>query len=321
MEEREGVWKSKNRMGDWNMEDAIIKISHLNKSFGDIKAVNDISFQVQKGELFAFLGVNGAGKSTTISIICGQLHKDSGNVQIQGTDLERLGKTVGEKLGVVFQDSVLDKPLTVRENLKSRAALYGITGKAFEKRLQELVEILDFADYLNRPVGKLSGGQRRRIDIARALLHRPEILILDEPTTGLDPQTRMRIWDVIEKLRVDENLTVFLTTHYMEEAANAGYVIILDKGRIVAEGTPFELKSEYVQDTMSVYGVTEEEIKTLGRDYKKIRDGYQLKIKNTLEATKLIVEHQNVFRDYEVVKGGMDDVFLAVTGRTLGGEH
>lgn len=303
------------------MEDAIIKISHLNKSFGDIKAVNDISFQVQKGELFAFLGVNGAGKSTTISIICGQLHKDSGNVQIQGTDLERLGKTVGEKLGVVFQDSVLDKPLTVRENLKSRAALYGITGKAFEKRLQELVEILDFADYLNRPVGKLSGGQRRRIDIARALLHRPEILILDEPTTGLDPQTRMRIWDVIEKLRVDENLTVFLTTHYMEEAANAGYVIILDKGRIVAEGTPFELKSEYVQDTMSVYGVTEEEIKTLGRDYKKIRDGYQLKIKNTLEATKLIVEHQNVFRDYEVVKGGMDDVFLAVTGRTLGGEH
>ena len=303
------------------MEDAIIKISHLNKSFGDIKAVNDISFQVQKGELFAFLGVNGAGKSTTISIICGQLHKDSGNVQIQGTDLERLGKTVGEKLGVVFQDSVLDKPLTVRENLKSRAALYGITGKAFEKRLQELVEILDFADYLNRPVGKLSGGQRRRIDIARALLHRPEVLILDEPTTGLDPQTRIRIWDVIEKLRVDENLTVFLTTHYMEEAANAGYVIILDKGRIVAEGTPFELKGEYVQDTMSVYGVTEEEIKTLGRDYKKIRDGYQLKIKNTLEATKLIVEHQNVFRDYEVVKGGMDDVFLAVTGRTLGGEH
>lgn len=303
------------------MEDAIIKISHLNKSFGDIKAVNDISFQVQKGELFAFLGVNGAGKSTTISIICGQLRKDSGNVQIQGTDLERLGKTVGEKLGVVFQDSVLDKPLTVRENLKSRAALYGITGKVFEKRLQELVEILDFADYLNRPVGKLSGGQRRRIDIARALLHRPEILILDEPTTGLDPQTRIRIWDVIEKLRVDENLTVFLTTHYMEEAANAGYVIILDKGRIVAEGTPFELKSEYVQDTMSVYGVTEEEIKTLGRNYKKIRDGYQLKIKNTLEATKLIVEHQNVFRDYEVVKGGMDDVFLAVTGRTLGGEH
>ena len=298
-----------------------MKISHLNKSFGDVKAVNDLSFHVKKGELFAFLGVNGAGKSTTISILCGQLRKDSGSVQIQGMDQEKIGKKVGKILGIVFQDSVLDKPLTVKENLKSRAALYGITGRAFEERLQELMEILDFEDYLNRPVGKLSGGQRRRIDIARALLHRPEILILDEPTTGLDPQTRVLIWNVIEKLRENEKLTVFLTTHYMEEAANAGYVVILDKGSIVAEGTPLELKSRYVQDTMSVYGVTEEEIKTLGREYKKIRDGYRLKVKNTEEATKLIVEHQELFCDYEVVKGGMDDVFLAVTGRTLGGEN
>lgn len=303
------------------MSSDIMKISHLSKSFGDVKAVNDISFQVNKGELFAFLGVNGAGKSTTISIICGQLHKDSGTVQIKGNDMDKMGKKAMKMLGVVFQDSVLDKPLTVRENLKSRAALYGITGRAFEDRLQELVKILDFGEYLNRPVGKLSGGQRRRIDIARALLHKPEILILDEPTTGLDPQTRLLIWEVIEKLRVNDNLTVFLTTHYMEEAANAGYVVILDKGSIVAEGTPFELKTEYVQDTMSVYGVTEDEIKTLGREYKKIRDGYQLKVKNTSEATRLIVEHQELFRDYEVVKGGMDDVFLAVTGRTLGGER
>ena len=303
------------------MSSDIMKISHLSKSFGDVKAVNDISFQVNKGELFAFLGVNGAGKSTTISIICGQLHKDSGTVQIKGNDMDKMGKKAMKMLGIVFQDSVLDKPLTVRENLKSRAALYGITGRAFEDRLQELVKILDFGEYLNRPVGKLSGGQRRRIDIARALLHRPEILILDEPTTGLDPQTRLLIWEVIEKLRVNDNLTVFLTTHYMEEAANAGYVVILDKGSIVAEGTPFELKTEYVQDTMSVYGVTEDEIKTLGREYKKIRDGYQLKVKNTSEATRLIVEHQELFRDYEVVKGGMDDVFLAVTGRTLGGER
>lgn len=299
----------------------IIKIEHLNKCFGDVKAVNDLSFRVKKGELFAFLGVNGAGKSTTISIICGQLRKDSGNVWIKDKEADRAGSETKRLLGVVFQDSVLDKPLTVKENLKSRAALYGITGNAFEKRLAELVEILDFGDYINRPVGKLSGGQRRRIDIARALLHRPELLILDEPTTGLDPQTRLLIWDIIEKLRVEEKLTVFLTTHYMEEAANAGYVVILDKGSIVAEGTPFELKNEYVQDTMSVYGVTEEEIKTLGREYKKIRDGYQLKVKNTAEATRLIVEHQEIFRDYEVVKGRIDDVFLAVTGKTLGGEH
>ena len=222
-------------------------------------------------------------------------------------------------LGVVFQDSVLDKPLTVKENLMSRAALYGITGNAFDKRLQELVEILDFDEFLNRPVGKLSGGQRRRIDIARALLHRPEILILDEPTTGLDPQTRQLIWNVIEKLQKTENMTVFLTTHYMEEAANAGYVVILDKGSIAAEGTPFELKNDYVQDIVSVYGVSEDEIKSLNREYKKIRDGYQIKVRNTKEATKLIVEHQDLFTDYEVVKGGMDDVFLAVTGKTLGG--
>lgn len=299
----------------------IIKIEHLNKCYGDVKAVNDLSFRVKKGELFAFLGVNGAGKSTTISIICGQLRKDSGNVWIKDKEADRAGSETKRLLGVVFQDSVLDKPLTVKENLKSRAALYGITGNSFEKRLAELVEILDFGDYINRPVGKLSGGQRRRIDIARALLHRPELLILDEPTTGLDPQTRLLIWDIIEKLRVEEKLTVFLTTHYMEEAANAGYVVILDKGSIVAEGTPFELKNEYVQDTMSVYGVTEEEIKTLGREYKKIWDGYQLKVKNTAEATRLIVEHQEIFRDYEVVKGRMDDVFLAVTGKTLGGEH
>lgn len=180
---------------------------------------------------------------------------------------------------------------------------------------------MNFGDYLNRPVGKLSGGQRRRIDIARALLHRPEILILDEPTTGLDPQTRLLIWNAIEKLRVDEEMTVFLTTHYMEEAANAGYVVILDKGSIVAEGTPFELKNRYVQDTMSIYGVTENEIKILNREYRKLRDGYQLKVSNSLEATKLIIEHQELFRDYEIVKGDMDDVFLAVTGRTLGGER
>lgn len=297
----------------------IIKIEHLNKCFGDVKAVNDLSFRVKKGELFAFLGVNGAGKSTTISIMCGQLRKDSGNVWIKDKEADRAGSETKRMLGVVFQYSVLDKPLTVKENLKSRAALYGITGNAFEKRLAELVEILDFGDYINRPVGKLSGGQRRRIDIARALIHRPEILILDEPTTGLDPQTRLLIWNVIERLRTEENMTVFLTTHYMEEAASAGYVVILDKGSIVAEGTPLELKNEYVHDTISLYGVTEDEIKALETEYKAIRDGYRIQVKNTLEATKMIVKHQEIFRDYEVVKGGMDDVFLAVTGKILGG--
>lgn len=299
----------------------VIAIKHLNKSFADVKAVNDLSFCVKKGELFAFLGVNGAGKSTTISIICGQQKKDSGSVEINGFDVDKKRDDTKRMVGVVFQDSVLDKPLTVKENLKSRAALYGITGAAFEQRLSELLDILKFKDFLNRPIGKLSGGQRRRIDIARALIHRPEILILDEPTTGLDPQTRKLIWQVIERLRVEEQMTVFLTTHYMEEAASAGYVVILDKGQIVAEGTPYELKNEYVQDYVSLYGISEEEVKTLGKAYKKVRDGYQIKVANTAEATKMIVENQKLFCDYEVVKGGMDDVFLAVTGKNLGEEN
>ena len=304
-----------------NQSDTIIKIEHLNKSFGDVKAVTDLSFQVKKGELFAFLGVNGAGKSTTISIICGQLQKDSGTVLVNGMDAEHSMEETKRAIGVVFQDSILDRPLTAKENLKSRAALYGITGKDFENRLRELSEILDFKAFMNRPVGKLSGGQRRRIDIARALIHRPEILILDEPTTGLDPQTRKLIWNVIEHLRIEENMTVFLTTHYMEEAASAGYVVILDSGSIVAEGTPLELKNRYVQDYVSLYDVTEEEIKTLGMEYKAIRDGYQIAVSSTAAATKLIVSHQGLFRDYEVVKGGMDDVFLAVTGKSLGEEN
>ena len=168
----------------------IIEIEHLSKSFGDVKAVQDISFCVKEGELFAFLGVNGAGKSTTISIICGGLKKDAGTVIIDGHTLEHNAEHIKQELGVVFQDSVLDKSLSVKENLESRAALYGINGKVFEERLKELAVLLDFEDLLKRTVGKLSGGQRRRVDIARALLHRPKILILDEPTTGLDPQTR-----------------------------------------------------------------------------------------------------------------------------------
>ena len=256
------------------MNKNVIEVRELNKSFGNVHAVKDLSFRVKRGELFAFLGVNGAGKSTTISILCGQLGKDSGEVQIHGADSTKAGLDKRYLLGLVFQDSVLDKPLTVKENLKSRAALYGITGKAFDDRLKELIELLKFDDYLNRPVGKLSGGQRRRIDIARALLHRPEILILDEPTTGLDPQTRKVIWSVIEELRKKEQMTVFLTTHYMEEAATADYVVILDSGSIVAEGTPHELKEKYVEDYILLYGVTEDEVKLLGKKYKEIRDGY-----------------------------------------------
>jgi len=299
----------------------IIQIDHLHKSFGDVKAVRDLCFRVKEGELFAFLGVNGAGKSTTINIMCGQLSKDSGTVAIDGYDLDKQVDHIKRNLGVVFQNSVLDSALNVYDNLQSRAALYGITGKAFTARLKELSELLDFEDLLKRPVGKLSGGQRRRIDIARALLHKPKILILDEPTTGLDPQTRKTLWDVISDLRKNENMTVFLTTHYMEEAAEADFVVILDHGQIAAEGTPLELKNTYTGDFVTLYGIDEATVQTLGVEYEAIRDAFRLSVPNTAAATDLIIRHPDIFRDYEITKGKMDDVFLAVTGRKLtGGE-
>lgn len=299
----------------------LIQIEHLQKHFGDVHAVNDLSFKVKKGELFAFLGVNGAGKSTTINILCGQLKKDGGSVEICGTDIDRDPDTVKRSLGVVFQNSVLDKELSVKDNLESRAALYGIHGASFRNRLAELAQLLDFEDLLRRPVGKLSGGQRRRIDIARALFHEPEILILDEPTTGLDPQTRSLLWTVVDRLRREKNMTVFLTTHYMEEAADADYVVILDHGRIAAEGTPLQLKNSYTGDFITIYGIDEDSVKSLGAPYKSIRDAYRVRVQDTAAATQLIIEHPEFFRDYEITKGKMDDVFLAVTGKVLeGGE-
>lgn len=297
----------------------IIEINGLNKSFGDVKAVRDLSFHVQKGELFAFLGVNGAGKSTTISIMCGQLRKDSGSVVICGENIEHGLDEITRKLGVVFQNSVLDKSLSVRDNLRSRAALYGITGKEFKSRLSELAAMLDFETILDRTVGKLSGGQRRRVDIARALLHKPEILILDEPTTGLDPQTRKLLWDVVSDLRKSEKMTVFLTTHYMEEAADADYVVILDSGMIAAEGTPLELKNAYTGDFITLYGADKSAIDPLGLPCEALRDAVRISVPNTAEATRLIVGHPELFTDYEVTKGKMDDVFLAVTGKKLVG--
>lgn len=297
----------------------IIEIKNLNKSFGEVKAVRDLSFCVKRGELFAFLGINGAGKSTTINILCGQLAKDSGEIRIDGYDSQTDGVLIKGELGVVFQNSVLDSALSVYDNLESRAALYGIVGKAFKERISELSQMLDFEDILKRPVGKLSGGQRRRIDVARALLHRPKILILDEPTTGLDPKTRKLLWEVIYRLRKDENMTVFLTTHYMEEAADADYVVIIDSGSISAEGTPLELKNKYTADFITLYGVTEEEVKRLGVDYIPVRDAYRLSVSSTSKATELITAYPEIFRDYEITKGKMDDVFLNVTGKKLTG--
>lgn len=300
----------------------IIVIERLHKSFGNVHAVNDLSFHVKAGDLFAFLGVNGAGKSTTISILCGQLSRDSGSVRVAGKSVDEDLRGVMRELGVVFQNSALDGVLTVRDNLESRAALYGITGDAFRARLSELAELLDFSDLLDRTVQKLSGGQRRRVDIARALLHRPRILILDEPTTGLDPQTRQLLWRVVRDLREREGVTVFLTTHYMEEAADADYVVILDSGRIAAEGTPLELKNRFTGDFITFYGLSDREIEGMTAEgrIERIRDALRVEVPNTAAATEWILREPALFRDFEITKGKMDDVFLAVTGKRLHAE-
>ena len=291
----------------------IIKIENLEKSFGKIKAVRKINLEVYEGSLFAFLGINGAGKSTTISMMYGGLKIDSGRISICGQDVATHLDKIKNQIGVVFQDSILDKTLTVYENLKFRAGFYGIFGQEFKARYQELEKLFDLAEIKNQKIQKLSGGQKRRVDIARAIIHQPKILILDEPTTGLDPGTRSKVWRIISKLREDLKMTIFLTTHYMEEAANADYVTILDKGRIIAEGTPLELKTQYATDILHLYGVDESEVKKLKLPYQKIHKDFQIKVKNSAVVTQLIVKNPELFQDFELIKSTLDDVFLAVT--------
>lgn len=293
----------------------IIEIKNLDKSFQDVHAVDDLSLVVKEGELFAFLGVNGAGKSTTISIMCGTLSKDGGEVIIDGMNVDHDMKNITKEIGVVYQTSALDAKLSVKDNLTSRASLYGITGKAAKERIAALSEMLDFKELLPRTFEKLSGGQKRRVDVARALIHNPKILILDDPTTGLDPEARKLLWNVVTNLRKSRNMTVFLTTHYMEEAADADYVVILDKGKIAAEGTPLSLKNEYTGDFVTIYNAEEENVKAWGLPYEKIRDAFRVSVKDTAEARDLIIKNPALFTDFEITKGKMDDVFLSVTGK------
>lgn len=295
----------------------VIKIKNITKSYGNVLAVNDLSFKVKKGELFSFLGINGAGKSTTIKMIVGELFPDRGEIKVCGKDIRTNEDEIKRKIGVVFQDSLLDKTLSVYDNLKYRAALYGITGDEFKDRYKRLSQIFSLEDIFNRKVNTLSGGQRRRVDIARALIHNPEILILDEPTTGLDPGTRNSIWKIINNLRKKDNLTVFLTTHYMEEADDSDYIVILDKGHVIGEGSPLELKNKYAKDMVIIYNVKEEDIKKLKMTYHKIRNGFKIEVDSISIVTDLIVEHKDIFKDYEVIKGRMDDVFLSATGYEL----
>ena len=297
----------------------IIEIKNLCRQFDQFVAVDHISFTVKQGELFAFLGTNGAGKSTTISMICTLLPKTSGSIIVDGFDTDKEAAKARSRLGVVFQTNVLDDLLTVGENLNIRARFQGLSGEELHHRINELRDVFGLSDIWKRPFGRLSGGQKRKCEIARAILNKPEILILDEPTTGLDPQTRTAIWKLIRDMQTQQGMTVFLTTHYMEEAAAADNVLILEKGRICAEGTPDTLKSKYGKDTLKLRFPNSEEgmkqLRAMGYTAKQKADYVSLSIEDSHEALK-IVNSLDDFLDFELIKGNMDDVFLNVTGHT-----
>lgn len=299
----------------------IIEVRDLFKSFGEIKAVNGIDFFVEEGKLFAFLGPNGAGKSTTIDILSTLREKDSGEVWINGYELGKEDQLIRNCIGVVFQDSLLDNLLTVRENLYVRGNFYGIDKNKLDEVINDVSEKCGIHDLLNRRYGKLSGGQKRRCDIARSLLNIPRILFLDEPTVGLDPQTRQSIWHTIRDIQEKANTTVFMTTHYMEEASNADYIVIIDDGKIVASGTPQDLKSKYTSDKLIMWAKDISKIldylKINNYKYSTKNDEIVVELNNSKESIPILEANKDFIMSFEVIKGTMDDVFISITGKEI----
>ena len=300
---------------------SIITVEGLRKYFGEVKAVDDINFTVQEGQLFAFLGPNGAGKSTTIDIICTFLQADSGSVSVGGFELGKDDDAIRNIIGAVFQGNTLDPLLTVEENLRTRAGFYGLRGSALDSAIEHAVAATDVSSFVNRPYGKLSGGQRRRSDIARALVHTPKILFLDEPTTGLDPQTRQSVWDTITALQRDTGMTVFLTTHYMEEAAEADFVVVIDEGKIAAKGTPAELREQYSSDALHLYSDTPDTLVALltskGIEHSASADRVTVRIEDSFAALPLVEATRDHIRSFEVAAGSMDEAFIGITGKDI----
>ncbi len=300
----------------------IIEVSGLKKSYGNVQAVKGIDFYVERGSLFAFLGVNGAGKSTTIDILCTLLTPDAGTVTIDGLALGKDDDKIRHSIGIVFQDSLLDGTLTVYENLQLRGGLYGLSKKQLKAAIDKAAAVTDIRDFLNRPYGKLSGGQRRRADIARALINTPKILFLDEPTTGLDPQTRKMVWETITSLQKDTGMTVFLTTHYMEEAVLADYITIMGKGEVLAKGTPIELKQAYASDLLKVKPRDKNKLSeildknNIAHEY--VGETFVIKLNSTLDALEILEQIKPYVSNIEVTNGTMDDVFLNIVGEVQG---
>ena len=300
---------------------SIIKVKNLVKCFGEVNAVDNISFEVQKGELFGFLGVNGAGKSTTINMLCTLMEKTTGLVEVCGLELGKNDNEIRKKIGVVFQDNSLDDLLTVKDNLVLRSYLYENDKKKIKNNLDNICEILNIGYLLDKKYRTLSGGQKRICDIARALINRPEILFLDEPTTGLDPKTRQNLWDNVEYLRKEMNMTVFLTTHYMEEAAKAQHICIIDSGKIIAHDTPFKLKEIYSADQLIVETsnkeAVEEILKVNHLNYKEDTNRLNIVIPNSLYSISILRELEQHIKSFEVIQGTMENVFINATGKKM----
>ena len=296
-----------------------ISVRGLRKSYGDFEAVKGVSFEVPEGSFFAFLGPNGAGKSTTISIVCSLLGYDSGEVEVFGrlvTD-----PSVKGDIGVVFQDPMMDGRLTVRENLTVRGGMYGLSGDVLKESVDRALEVSDSVEFADRPYGKLSGGQRRRADIARALVHSPRLLLLDEPTSGLDPQTRRRIWDTVNRLNREEGLTILLTTHYMEEAAGADDIVIINHGEIAAHGTPAMLRERYCSDRMTVVPKNMDAVASVlsdaGIGFSVHADTVEIPLASTINAAPVVAMLDGMIDSLEVRNGTLDDAFIRITGEEM----
>lgn len=299
----------------------ILNVQNLKKSYDDIIAVNNISFTVEEGSLFAFLGPNGAGKSTTIDMITTFLKPDEGHIQLDHMIVGKDDDRIRSCIGAVFQQSLLDNHLSVKENLMTRASLYGFHKHEIKEAVDHALTICELYDVSNRKYGKLSGGQRRRCDIARAFIMKPKILFLDEPTTGLDPQTRKMLWNVIKNLQKQTGMTVFLTTHYMEEAADANHIVVINQGEICAQGTPVQLKEAYANDTLRLYPKEDNDINNLLQQlsitFTKLEDRYEIALSHTMDAIPMINECKPYLKAFEVVHGTLDDAFLSIIGKRL----
>lgn len=294
----------------------LIRVRDLQKSYGTIEAVKGISFSIQEGEFFSLLGPNGSGKTTTISMICTILSMDAGNVEIYGYCVGQEDKMIRKMLGVVFQNNRLDSVLTVRENLEIRGRLYGLSKATLKERVADLLAITGAANLIERKYGALSGGEKRKIDIARALIHSPKILLLDEPTTGLDPESRSKIWQMITNLRSEENVTILLTTHYLEETNESDHVVVLNEGRVQVAGKPSEIKDRYSHNFLIIHTNHKEELevklKRQNRPYKFQEDMFFIPLKNTKESIPIIHDCQELIESYEVKQGTMDDAFMSI---------